>query len=66
MATYGDRELDERVLEDNYPVYPSYWYVVDGEPKRSEVEGTVRDLKRALGASEIRRCAAVARNLPLW
>lgn len=58
--------MNEPVLEDDYPVYPTYWYVVDGEPKRSPIEGEVRDLKRALKATEIRRCAAVARGLPLY
>lgn len=54
---------DEPVLEDDYPVYASYWYVVDGVPHRSEIQGTVQDLKRRLKATEIRRCAAVRRGL---
>lgn len=57
---------DEPVLEDNYPIYSSYWYLLDGEPKRSEIEGTVHDLKRQTNTKEIRRCAAVRRNLPLY
>ena len=66
MATYGAHIYSEPVLEDSYPVYAGYWYVVDGEPQRSEIQGTAWDLKRRLNASEIRRCAAVARKLPLW
>jgi hypothetical protein len=54
---------DERVLEDDYPVYPTYWYLVDGEPRRSPIQGTVRNLKLVLHAQEIRRCAAVERGL---
>lgn len=60
-----NRELAEPILEDDYPVYATYWYVLDGEPQRSDVQGQVRDLKRATGAKEIRRCAAVQRKLPL-
>lgn len=55
--------MDEPVLEDDYPIYPSYWYVVDGKPQRSDIQGTVRDLKRQTRATEIRRCAAVKRGL---
>ena len=58
--------FDEPILEDTYPVYPTYWYVADGKPIRSQIQGTVRDLKRAQGVAEIRRCAAVARGLPLY
>jgi hypothetical protein len=54
---------DERLLEDDYPVYPMYWYLVDGEPRRSPIEGTVRNLKLVFHAQEIRRCAAVQRGL---
>lgn len=54
---------DEPILEDNYPVFASYFYVADGKVVRSPVEGRVRDLKRALKANEIRRCAAVGRGL---
>lgn len=61
--TDGTRD-DEPVLEDNYPVYGDYWYLADGKPIRSPVQGVVRDLKRAIEATEIRRCAAVRRNLP--
>lgn len=56
-------ERSEPILADDYPVYVSYWYVLDNEPKRSDIEGTVRDLKRDTGAKEIRRCAAIKRGL---
>lgn len=57
--------MDEHILEDDYPVYASYWYVVDGKPIRSPLQGTVRDLKRDQKATEVRRCAAVKRGLPI-
>lgn len=38
-------------------------YVADGKVIRSDVFGTVRDLKRATGAKEIRRCDMSGRNL---
>ena len=57
---------DEPILADDYPVHASYWYVVDGKPKRSEVSGTVRDLKHAMKVTEVRRCAAVRRGLITW
>lgn len=53
----------EPILEDNYPVYAMYWYVVDGKPQRSNIQGTVLDLKRDTKATEVRRCAAIARGL---
>ena len=56
----------EQILHDDFPVYPTYWYLVDGEPKQSDIEGTVRDLKRVEKANEIRRCEAVKRELIIW
>jgi len=58
-------ELDEPTLPDTYPVFPTYWYVVDGNPIRSEIEGTVGDLRRRVDGNEIRRCDAIGRDLPL-
>lgn len=57
-------KLNEPILSDDYPVYCGYWYVVDGAPARSNITGTVSDLKRQ-GAKEVRRCDAVKRDLPL-
>lgn len=64
----NDRKLDgvvddEPVLADNFPVYGDYLYVADGRVVRSDVFGTVRDLKRNVKATEIRRCNMAARNL---
>lgn len=54
----------ERELEDDYPVYAGYWYVVDGEPKRSPINGKATDLKAHLTAAVITSCDIHGRNLP--
>lgn len=59
------RDLNEPVLEDDYPVYSGYYYVADGSPIQSPIAGTVRDLKQIGQYREIRRCDAVGRGLPL-
>ena len=60
-------ELDEPILEDDYPIYAGYWYVVDGKPVRSNYyDITAAEFKRRLNAGEIRRCDAVERKLRLW
>ena len=58
-----EKTLDEPILEDDYPVYWDYAYVVDGRVVKSDVQGTVRDMKRAYGAKEIRRCDLDGRDL---
>ena len=69
MATTRDKPIldgimdGERVLDDAHPVHGDYLYVADGKVVRSDVFGTVRDLKRDLGAEEIRNCAMGCRNL---
>lgn len=55
----------EPILDDDYPVYFGYWYIMDGEPKRSEVNGNVRAIKSWHQVKEVRRCDAVGRKLPL-
>lgn len=52
----------ETVLPDDYPVYGDYLYVCDGRVVRSDVFGTVRDLRRDTGATEVRRCDIVGRS----
>jgi len=54
----------EDVLEDDYPVHFDYCYVCDGKVEISPVGGgaTVRDLKRALQVSEVKRCNMDARG----
>ena len=42
--------LSEPILSDDYPVYDGYWYVLDGNPVRSNYHGvTVARLKRYTG-----------------
>jgi hypothetical protein len=63
MMTDKTKELDEPVLADDYKVYGDYLYVADGKVIRSDIFGTVRDLKRDIGAKEIRRCDMAGRDL---
>jgi hypothetical protein len=39
---------DESLLSDDYPVYVTYLYGVDGSVVQSMITGTVRDLRRDL------------------
>jgi hypothetical protein len=57
-------ELDpkETVCDDDYNVYFDYVYIADNKLIRSNIQGTVRDLKRDLGAKEIRRCEVIKRQ----
>ncbi len=43
-----EESLDERILEDNFPVYCDYLYVCDGKVIKSDIQGTVKDLRRDL------------------
>jgi len=52
----------EHILEDDYPVYWGYLYLADGKIVRSDVKGTVLDLKRACRALEIRNCDIFGRK----
>lgn len=54
--------LDERVLPDDYPVNWDYFYVADGKVIRSDIRGTVADLKRDVKASEIKNCDIYGRR----
>ena len=54
--------MDDPVLEDNYPVYASYWYVADGKPVRSDWHGiTAARFKAKIGAKVLCRCDLVGR-----
>lgn len=55
-------ELNEPILADNYPVYWNYAYVADGKVIISDIQGTVKDLKREYKAQEIRRCDIIGRQ----
>lgn len=45
----------ETILEDDCNVFPLYTYIADGKLIRSDIRGEVWQLKRLLGAKEIRR-----------
>lgn len=68
LPDMGPRVFDgEDLLNDDYPVYYGYAYVVDGRVIASNVEGTVRRLRLALQAdggiaNEIRRCNLAERE----
>lgn len=56
-------ELNEPVLADDYPIYADYLYVVDGEVYLSDWHGiTAAELRRELGAAEIRSCDIFGRQ----
>lgn len=48
--------LNERILENDYPVYWDYLYVCDGKVIRSDIQGTVLDLKRDRRCKEVTTC----------
>lgn len=52
---------DEYELEDDYPCYAGYVYVVDGEVRECQSYCNVATLKRRLGATSIKRCNIIAR-----
>jgi hypothetical protein len=58
----SNAELNEPILEDDYPVYGDYLYVADGKVIRSDIFGTVRELKHNVKAKEIRRCDMCGRG----
>jgi hypothetical protein len=52
----------ETILEDDYPVFWDYSYIADMKIIRSDIQGTVFDLKQDLNAKEIRRCDIFGRE----
>lgn len=56
--------MNEPILADDYPIYADYCYVADGKVVRSDWHDiTVARFKLLLGAKEIRRCDALAREM---
>ncbi|HXS04852.1 MAG TPA: hypothetical protein VN731_10275 [Rhodanobacter sp.] len=49
----GGPALNERELDDDYPVYFDYLYVADGKIVRSDVQGSVATLRRDLQSQGI-------------
>lgn len=57
------RELNEPVLDDDYPIYADYLYVADGKVVRSDWHGiTARQFKAREGVAELRRCDIAGRR----
>ncbi len=55
-------ELDEPILDDDYPVFAGYLYVLDGRIYSSDITGKVRDLKARYGVNVVKRCDIVGRR----
>ena len=53
----------EQLLDDSFIVFKGFIYLVDNQPKRSPINGTVRKLKRKLSAREIRRYDIAGRRM---
>lgn len=63
-------ELQEKILPDDYPVFWNYLYVADEEVIKSDIQGTVLDLKRNLleqgiSCNRITSCDIVGRQKQL-
>ena len=64
-----DIKEGENILDNDYPVYPTFVYLVNGKPKTCWLEGTVRQFKRDLIQTdgyedpEVRSCNLVERGL---
>lgn len=56
-------ELNEPLLPDDYPVFWDYLYVCDGKVIKSDIQGTVRELKDDFDCMEVKRCDLVGRGL---
>ena len=60
--------FDESVLEDTFPMYGGYYYIIDGRVKECDhFNGednrgiSVADYKRRYGVNEIKRCDLISR-----
>jgi hypothetical protein len=57
------KELNEPILEDDYPIYAGYLYVADGKVICSDYHGiTARQFKAREGIKELRRCDIYGRK----
>ena len=52
----------EQLLDDSFIVFEGFIYLVDNQPQRSPITGTVEALKRELSAREVRRCDIAGRR----
>ena len=58
-----NENLNEPILDDSYPIYFGFAYIIDNEVQISPISGTVRDLKKHFNCEEVRRCNLVGRGL---
>jgi len=72
MYQKASPKYDEPLLEMGHAIYLGHWYLVNGHPVRSEVTGNCQTLLDDLkltgedsDATEVYKCDAVARELPL-
>jgi len=55
---------NEEVYPNDYPVYPGFLYVADGELRQwDDVQAKVMDMKIKWKVAEVRRCNMLARGL---
>lgn len=59
--------LEERELEDDYPINIGYLYVINDKVVRSEIKTTVKDLKRTFKSQfpnlSVKNCDIAGRDL---
>lgn len=55
--------LNERELDNEYPMYSGYMYVVDGVVVRSKTNMTVGKFKEATKVKSVKNCDIGARDL---
>lgn len=61
-------ELEEEVIPNNYPVFPGYFYIADGEVVQSMVQGTIKTLRADILTTtgkkikEFKKCDIVGRQ----
>lgn len=53
----------ERLLDDDYPIYAGYFYLVNGKVYMADFSCTAGELKKELNTEEIRNCDLAERNM---
>jgi hypothetical protein len=61
--TTKTKELDERELPDDYPIYAGYLYVADGKVVRATQPSTVAEWKRHRKVVSVTSCDINGRDL---
>lgn len=56
-------ELNERELDEDYPLHAGYLYVVDGKVVRATEAGTPAEWKRRKGCKSVMSCDIGGRGL---